>query len=153
MDAVQPLWLASLRAAKRVAFAALPPAEQEAAKAASEAHRTRSRARKRGMRGLARQVFKIHDQGLTADEIGKAVDRSPRAICALAATRGVLVSRSCMTVRFAITVTVARREALRQLAADYGASPSETLEDLVMFALSDHAFIARRTLGVWSRRA
>ena len=81
MDAVQPLWQASLRAAKRDAFAALPPSEEEAAKAASEAHRTGSRARKRGMRGLARQVFKMHDQGLTADEIGKAVDRSPRAAC------------------------------------------------------------------------
>lgn len=49
-------------------------------------------------------------------------------------------------MRYAVTVTVARREVLKRLAADYGASPAETLEDLLTFALSDHAAIARRTL-------
>jgi hypothetical protein len=100
------------------------------------------------MLDLSRQVFDLHDRGATNDEIAKAVDRTPRAVRALAASRGVLISRSCTTARFAITVTLPRRETLRKLAFEYGASPAETLEDLVMFALSDHALIARRTLRV-----
>jgi hypothetical protein len=148
MDDVQPLWRSSLAAARRSAFAALPECEQEAAKAASEERRARSSARKRVMRDLARRIFTMADDGATAEEIGAAVDRSPRAVRALAAQRGVLVSRSCMTVRYAITVTIDRCEALRRLATDYKASPSETLEDLLTFALDEDAAIARRTLRV-----
>jgi hypothetical protein len=53
--------------------------------------------------------------------------------------------------RYAITGTIDRREALRRLAADYKASPSETLEDLLTFALDEDAAIARRTLRVVRR--
>ena len=108
----------------------------------------RSRARRRLMLGLARQIFTLHDNGATSEEIGRAVDRPARTVRAFAASRGVLVSRSATTVRYAVTVTVAHREALRRLAVDYGASPAEALEDLLTFALSDHAAIARRTLRV-----
>ena len=41
---------------------------------------------------IPRQVCNLHDNGATNDEIAEAVDRGPRAVRALAATRGVLIS-------------------------------------------------------------
>lgn len=125
------------------AWAALPEAGQEAPIDERHARRDRKRARRRVVRDLARQIFALHDNGATSEEIARAVDRPARAVRSLAASRGVPVSRSCTTVRYAVTVTVARREVLKRLAADYGASPAETL---LTFALSDHAAIGRRTL-------
>jgi hypothetical protein len=136
---------ASLGAAPRSAFAALP---DDAAQPTGKERRDRRRVRRRAMLDLSRQIFDLHDRGATNDEIAKVVDRSPRAVRALAASRGVLISRTCTIARYAITVTLPRRETLRKLAFEYGASPAETLEDLVTFALSDHALIARRTLRV-----
>jgi hypothetical protein len=114
----------------------------------SEQRRARRRIRKRDMRELARRIFKLCDNGATAEEIGATVGYSPHGVRTLAAKHGVLVSRSCMTVRYAVTVTIDRREALRRLAVDYKASPAEALEDLLTFALDEDAAIARRTLRV-----
>jgi hypothetical protein len=116
---------------------ARPVLPDDAAEPTRKERRDRSRARRRAMLDLSRQIFDLHDRGATNDGIAKAVDRTPRAVRAHAASRGVLV-----------TITLARRETLKRLALEYKASPAETLEDLVTFALSDHALIARRTLRV-----
>jgi hypothetical protein len=127
---------------------ARPVLPDDAAEPTRKERRDRSRARRRAMLDLSCQIFDLHDRGATNDEIAKVVDRTPRAVRALAASRGVLISRACTTARYVVTITVARRETLKRLASDYGGSPAETLEDLVTFALSDHALIARRTLRV-----
>jgi hypothetical protein len=139
-----------MHALQAPSVAARPARPDDAPEPTSKERRDRRRARRRVMLDLSRQVFDLHDRGATCDEIAKAVDRTPRAVRALAASRGVLISRACTTARYVITITItiARRETLRRLALDYKASPGETLEDLVTFALSDHALIARRTLRV-----
>ena len=128
--------------------AARPALLDGAAQPTSKERRERSRARRRAMLDLSRQIFDLHDKGATCDEIAKVVERNPRTVRAHAAMRGILISRACSTARYAITITIARRETLKKLAFEYGASPAETLEDLVTFARSDHALIARRTLRV-----
>lgn len=57
------------------------------------------------------------------------------------------ISRS-ETARYSIPVTLDCRAALQRLAVDHGASASETLADLVLFALDRNARLARQTLRI-----
>ena len=58
-----------------------------------------------------------------------------------------------LTVQRAVKLTMAREQALRKMAAEYGKTPAETLSDLLKFALDDDAAIARRVLHVKRRAA
>ena len=58
-----------------------------------------------------------------------------------------------MTALIAAAVTIDCRDALRRPAADYGATPRQALEDLMIFMLEDDGAIARRTLRVTRRAA
>jgi hypothetical protein len=80
----------SLIAARRSAFAALPPSEQEAARAASVERRAHKLARIK----LARLVMSLHDNGSTCDEIAAVTGRSASGVRRFAAGHGVLLSRS-----------------------------------------------------------
>src|SRR5208283_358383 len=71
----------------------------------------------------AHRIFELHDDGHTAPEIAAALGASPTRIRKIAKARGVLVSRSLKTVRRAIPLPVAGEAALKQLAADCGATP------------------------------
>ena len=57
------------------------------------------------------------------------------------------ICRSETAARFAVDVTIDRRDALRRMAEDYGATPRQALDDLLTFTLDDDAAIARRTLA------
>jgi hypothetical protein len=59
---------------------ARPVLPDDAAEPTRKERRDRSRARRRAMLDLSRQIFDLHDRGATNDEIAKAVDRTPRAV-------------------------------------------------------------------------
>jgi hypothetical protein len=132
------------------AFALLSPVEDPDER---QARRERRKARRAAMLALARQIFDMHDDGCSAEEIARATGRCSSSIRQFAAARGVVVSRSAVTVRYAIVVSTRDRDSLRKIAADRGATPTKTLGDLVALALGEDAAIARRTLRVAGGRA
>ena len=71
--------------------AARPALLDGAAQPTSKERRERSRARRRAMLDLSRQIFDLHDKGATCDEIAKVVERNPRTVRAHAAMRGILI--------------------------------------------------------------
>ena len=134
--------------ARREAFEALSPADREAAAAAQKQARENAKARKAERLEYARRLFALHDAGNSATEIARLLGRHVSSIRQFAAARGVFISRSESIARLAGDVTIDARDALRRMAADYGATPAQTFEDLLAFCLSDDATIARRTLRV-----
>ena len=137
-----PSWLLKIIEAKRRAFDALSDEEKAAALDTQKERRQRARARRAQSLSLATQIFKLHDAGYTASEIADRVGRRPWAIIHFAASRGVFISRR------AVTVSRDREDALRRMAADYGKTAAEALDDLLTFSLDDDAAVARRVLRV-----
>ena len=143
-----PSWLLTIIEAKRRAFDALSDEEKAAALDMQKERRQRARTRRAQSLSLASQIFKLHDAGYTASEIADWVGRRPWTIIHFAASRGVFISSSALIARRAVTVSRDREDALRRMAADYGKTAAEALDDLLTFSLDDDAAVARRVLRV-----
>lgn len=136
------------------AFAALSPAEQDAAREHRRQRREESAQRKAEKLALARRVFALNDDGRTAAEIGEACGgRSAFWVHRFAASRGIVISPLTKSVRRAVRLTLADEAALQRLAHDGKMTPTRALADLVTIALEADALIARRTLSVTRRPA
>jgi hypothetical protein len=68
------------------------------------------------------RIVTLYDGGLTLREIAKEVGRSPPTLLKFAAKRGVAISRSESTFHWAVLISREKEDALRRLAADYGAN-------------------------------
>ena len=66
------------------------------------------------------------------DEIADLVGRRPWTIIHFAASRGVFISSSALIARRAVC-PASREDALRRMAADYGKTAAEALDDLLTF--------------------
>jgi hypothetical protein len=148
-----PAWRKAFRAAKEAALAEMPPEELTEYEAAQKAARVRAQHRRTIAAELTQRVVALLFDGMTGHEVAKAVGRPARSLVQFAASRGVFVSLSVLTVQRAVKLTMEREQALRKMAAEYGKTPAETLGELLAFALDDDAAIARRVLHVKRRAA
>jgi hypothetical protein len=147
----KPGWYQAIVAAKQAAAEALSNDEKaEQAEAQRE-----TRARREGKRAATlarlRRIFALYDGGHTLREIAKDVGRSPTTLLKFAAKRGVNISRSESTVHRAVLIAREKEDALRRLAADYGSTPAEALDELLKLSLADDAVVARRVCHVKRR--
>jgi hypothetical protein len=147
-----PAWLVKIIEAKRRAFDSLSDAEKAEALDVQKERRQRVRAKRAASLSLATQIFKLHDAGHTADEIAAIVGRRTISVRQFAAARGVFISRSTLLIRHGVTLSREGEDALRRMAADYGKTAAEALDDWLTFSLDDDAAVARRVLRV-ARRA
>jgi|SRR5208282_5972107 len=144
-------WRLKILDARRVVVDAMSDAEREEMKAGQAAARVRSTEKKAAKTDLMRKIVAMHDDGHDAHEIGKAVGLRERRVRDIAASHGVLITRSDAKVRRAIVLERDRETFLRRLAADHRTTPSQTIAELVAAVLEHDAAVARKVLGVRKR--
>ncbi len=135
-DRPKSAWLKTMRAAAAQAFLALPDDLREEAERGRAAAKEARAQRKAAKAAYLRQIVSMLDRGYTAAEIGQALGRNLYTILLFAGRRGIAISRSERTVRYAVQATLEQRAALRAIAAREGVDEVETLAGIVATALS-----------------
>jgi hypothetical protein len=138
----------------RAAIKLVPEDDLGARLALRRAWRAQRKAKRLALLALARDIFALHNDGHTAEEMAAMIRRNPRWIRAFAAKRGVTISRSTTVVRRAIQLSVSHETALRRLSEDLGGkNPAQALAEFVALALADDARAARRFLRLGRKAA
>ena len=146
-----PLWLQAQRAAKRAAWEALPPDEQQRGRAAQSEWRRRkaleTTARRKANCARMRLIVARYYCGASAEAIGDEIGLSAEGVRKFAAKHGFVITAGPHVFR-SFSFCALQERALQRLAADYGSTTNRVIEDLLKLAFEADGCVARRLLRV-----
>jgi hypothetical protein len=151
LDIELPLWLQVQRKAKREAWEALPPDDQQRGRAAQAEWRKpkalETAARRKANSARMRLIVARYYCGVSAEAIGAEIGLSAEGVRKFAAKHGFVITAGPHVFR-SFSFCALQERALQRLAADYGSSTNRVIEDLLKLALEADGCVARRLLHV-----
>ena len=139
----RPGWLNKVLRAKQDGFAALTPAERAEAEADREARRLRVDSRRLAKMERAKTIFAMFFDGRSDVDIGKAVNLKSRGVRRFAQLRGFTISRSKLSVRRLVAISIEHEAHLRALAERNAMTATEALDFIISVALRDDGMLGR----------